>query len=193
MWKPRLRGDRIHRGDYEMEISSAKAEWIGQKLISLNVNGSDDSGRLAARAKLEPRQSGVAEFQVAKQAQHQGVSRCVRLRRIARRIDILPQPPLDRCLRQNPLWRRIQAKKSVIGRVALANFAYKDVAFSKLTADLSWDGNRTMVRDLRLQQNTGELSADLLAAPNDFRLNLDSTMDPGAQSARLCLQISANS
>ena len=37
-----------------------------------------------------------------------------------------------------------------------------------------------MVRDVRLQQSTGELSADILSAPNDFRLNVDSTINPGA-------------
>ena len=76
----------------------------------------------------------------------------------------------------------LQAKKSVIGRVALVNFDYKSVSFSKLTADFSWDGERTMVRDVRLRQDTGELAADILAAPNDFRLNVDSAINPKALS-----------
>ena len=73
-----------------------------------------------------------------------------------------------------------ESSQSVIGQVSADDFSYKDAAFTKLRADFAWDGTRTMLRDIRLQQNLGALSADLYSAPNDFRFNLDSTINPGA-------------
>ncbi len=35
-----------------------------------------------------------------------------------------------------------------------------------------------MLRGLRLRHESGELTADLLDAPNDFRFNLESGLDP---------------
>src|SRR6266540_3835672 len=65
----------------------------------------------------------------------------------------------------------------------LPAFTYKKVPFSDLTADFSWDGERTLVRDLRLRHQTGQLRADLLDAPADFRLNVESTISPDALRA----------
>src|SRR5205807_7210023 len=67
---------------------------------------------------------------------------------------------------------------SIIGRVDVERFSYKNVPLLKLTADFSWDGERAMIRELRLRHESGELRGDLLDAPNDFRLNVESTIDP---------------
>ena len=68
----------------------------------------------------------------------------------------------------------------MIGHAAFGQFTYKKIPFSDLAADFSWDGERTFVRDLRLRHQTGQLRADLLDAPADFRLNLESTISPDA-------------
>src|SRR5205085_7819356 len=59
-------------------------------------------------------------------------------------------------------------------------FTYKSVQFLDLHTDFSWDGERTMLREVRLRHATGELTADLLSAPNDFRLNIESSINPEA-------------
>ena len=71
-------------------------------------------------------------------------------------------------------------KPDIIGHLVFGRFAYKKVPFSDLTADFSWDGERTLVRDLRLRHQTGQVRADLLDAPSDFRLNIESTIVPDA-------------
>ena len=71
-------------------------------------------------------------------------------------------------------------KPDVIGRLAFGRFTYKKVPFSDLTADFSWDGERTLVRDLRLRHLTGQVRADFFDAPTDFRLNIESTITPEA-------------
>ncbi len=71
-------------------------------------------------------------------------------------------------------------RPEVIGHAAFGRFTYKTVPFSDLTADFSWNGERTLLRDLRLRHQTGQFRADLFEAPADFRLNIESTMAPSA-------------
>jgi len=81
-------------------------------------------------------------------------------------------------------------RPDIIGHAAFGQFIYKGVPFSDLTADFSWDGERTLVRDLRVRHQTGQLRADLFDAPNDFRLNVESTISPDA--VRPVLPVPAN-
>jgi hypothetical protein len=71
-------------------------------------------------------------------------------------------------------------RPNVVGHAAFGQFSYKQVPFSELAADFSWDGERTFVRELRVRHQTGQLRADLLDGPNDFRVNLESTISPDA-------------
>ena len=171
--------DHIQRGTYAMRNFSANAEWIGQRLNLTQCEWQDDAGSMAARASWT-RQSGVADFQLRSTLNLKSFLESFGFTQLLEGMTFSAPPLID--ISGTLPFGDLQEKKNVIGRVALANFDYKSVPFTKLTADFSWDGNRTMVRDLRLQQNTGELSADILAAPNDFRLNVDSTINPGALS-----------
>ncbi len=62
----------------------------------------------------------------------------------------------------------------------LASSLIRRCRFSDLSADFSWDGERTLFGSLRVRHQTGQLRADLFDAPNDFRLNLESTISPEA-------------
>src|SRR5206468_9914232 len=55
--------------------------------------------------------------------------------------------------------------------------------FCELRANFSSDGERTLLRDVHLQYENGQLNAEILDAPNDFRLDFDSTINPGALRA----------
>src|SRR5258705_13554385 len=76
--------------------------------------------------------------------------------------------------------RAEQFHPDMIGHAAFGQFTYKKVPFSELSADFSGDGERTLVRELRVRHQTGQLRADLFDAPNDFRLNLESPISPEA-------------
>ncbi len=172
-----LRGDHIKRGSYEIRNFRADAEWVGQRLNLTQCEWKDDAGSLAARASWT-RQTGVADFQLRSTLNLKSFLDSFGFAQLLEDLNFSTSPLVD--VSGTIPFGGNHAARSVIGRVALANFDYKSVPFSKLTADFSWDGDRTMVRDIRLQQNTGQLSADMLAAPNDFRLNVDSAIDPGA-------------
>jgi len=71
-----------------------------------------------------------------------------------------------------------QPQLRVIGNVSAQSFRYRSIPFSQLNANFSWDGERTLLRDVRLQNQGGQLNAEMLDAPNDFRLDIDSTINP---------------
>src|SRR5204862_6541023 len=52
--------------------------------------------------------------------------------------------------------------------------------FLSANAEFSWDGERTMVRDIHVRHQSGELVGRLLDAPNDFLIDLASTIDANA-------------
>ncbi len=66
----------------------------------------------------------------------------------------------------------------VIGHTALGRFGFRSVIFEGLGAGFSWDGNRLFVKDLELRHKSGTAKADLFMAPGDFRMNLESHIDP---------------
>ncbi len=68
----------------------------------------------------------------------------------------------------------------MVGKFSVEKFSYHDVDFEGANFDFAWDGARTMLRDIRLRHRSGQLNADLFDAPDDFRLNLDSSLVPDA-------------
>jgi hypothetical protein len=172
-----LTGYQIRRGHYQMDNFVANAEWTAQRFILRQCEWRDDAGTLAARAEWS-RQTGATTFQARSTLNLKSFLGAFGFEQTFEGISFTTPPLLD--ISGVLPFGETAVTKSVIGQVSLNDFTYKDAAFTKLRADFSWDGNRTMVRDIRLQQANGALSADLYSAPNDFRLNVDSTINPDA-------------
>src|SRR5438034_1019128 len=172
-----LRGDRLERGNYEIRNLSAAAEWKDQHLDVTQCEWSDHLGSFAGRADWN-QQSNRANFQI----------RCSLDLRVFLDAFELSDSLVDVTFQSPPLvevsgavnFAANHLRPKVIGHAAFAQFIYKSEPFSDLAADFSWDGERTLLRDVRLRHQTGQLRADLFEAPNDFRLNLESTMAPSA-------------
>ncbi len=167
-------GNQIRRGNYDFRNLAVSAEWIGQKLTITQCEWRDDAGSFDGRA-IWSRQTGVANFQARSTLDLKSFLSAFGFDQLLSETTFTTPPLLD-FSGTFPFGE--ESTRSVIGRIALENFTYQKAAFTKLSADFSWDGSRTMVRDIHLQQSSGELSADLLDAPNDFRLNVDSTINP---------------
>ena len=175
-----LRGDRLQRGNYEIRNLSALAEWNHQHLDVTHCEWGDGMGGFAGRAEWD-RQSNSANFQVRSSLDLKAF------------LDALGLggPLADMTFQSPPLveisglvsFATNHFRPAIIGHAAFGRFTYKTVPFSELTADFSWDGERTLLQDLRLQHQTGQLRADLFDAPNDFRLNVESTIAPSAMRA----------
>jgi hypothetical protein len=172
-----LRGDRVRRGNYEIRNLSAAAEWREQHLEVTQCEWSDHLGTFAGRADWD-RQSNRANFQIRSSLD---------LRALLDAFE-LSGPVADVAFHSPPLvevsgsinFEANHLRPEVIGHAAFARFTYKTVPFSDLTADFSWNGERTLLQDLRLRHQTGQLRVDLYEAPGDFRLNVESTMAPNA-------------
>ena len=170
-----LRGDRVQRGSYEMRDLSVAAEWNNQQLNVAHCEWSDDMGSFAGRANV---QGSSASFQTRSSLDLKAFLDAFGLGEPLASIEFQAPPAVE--VSGSVRFGPDRFRPGIIGHVAFGGFTYKKVPFSDLTADFSWDGERTLVRDLRLRHQTGQIRADLFDAPADFRLNIESTIVPEA-------------
>lgn len=170
-----LSADRLQRGAYEMKDLSLAAEWTNQTLHINHCEWADYLGTFSGRLDWS-RETKAADFQGRSTLDAKRFLEAFGFGELVSDI-AFTSPPLLELSGSVNLAEKVP-KISVIGRVAAENFNYKTVPFLKLTGDFSWNGERGMVRELRVRHESGELTGDLLDAPNDFRLNLESALDP---------------
>jgi hypothetical protein len=172
-----LRSDRLERGSYELRDLSAAAEWNDQHLNISHCEWSDGKGNFAGRADWN-RETNRTNLQARSSLDLKGFLDAFGLGEPLAGIEFR-SPPLVEISGSLGFWPN-RFRPDVIGHAAFGQFSYKTIPFSDLAADFSWDGERTFVRDLRVRHQTGQLRADLLDAPADFRLNVESTISPDA-------------
>lgn len=172
-----LRGDRLQHGNYEIRDISAAAEWNNQRLDIAHCEWSDGKGTFAGRGDWN-RESNTAKFQIHSSLDLKAFLDAFGFREPLAGTEFHSPPLLEIAGSINFGGQGL--RPAIIGHAAFGQFTYKNVRFSDLTADFSWDGERTLVRELRVRHQTGQLRADVFDAPNDFRLNLESTISPDA-------------
>jgi hypothetical protein len=172
-----LHGHRIGRANYEIRDLSAIAEWADETLTVTHCEWQDQRGNLAAHLSWSrPRSS--AEFQVRSSLD---------LKKFVEAFELgdwladttFSTPPLLEVSGLADLGGEHPQLK-LIGHAQAERFTKKNVSFSDFSANFSWDGDRTLLRDVRLRHETGQITAELFDAPGDFRLNIDSTISPHA-------------
>ena len=172
-----LRGERLQRGSYEINNLSAAAEWNNQRLDVAHCEWSDNKGTFAGRGDWN-RESNTAKFQIHSTLNLKAFLDAFGVGEPMADVEFQSPPLLE--INGSIKLGSEQFQPDMIGHAAFGQFTYKKVPFSELSADFSWDGERTLVRELRVRHQTGQLRADLFDAPNDFRLNLESTISPEA-------------
>src|SRR6267143_2406753 len=172
-----LRGDRLQLGSYEINYLSAAAEWNHQRLDIAHCEWSDGKGAFAGRGDWN-RESNTVKFQIHSTLNLKGFLDAFGVGEPMADVEF-QSPPLLEITGSINLGNE-QFQPNMIGHAAFGQFTYKKVPFSELSADFSWDGERTLVREMRVRHQTGQLRVDLFDAPNDFRLNLESTISPEA-------------
>jgi hypothetical protein len=171
-----LRGKRLRRGDYEMRDLFVAAEWRDQTLNITQCQWQDNAGSFAASASWS-RQSKLANFQVRSSLDLKSFLAALGISRLLADATFDSAPHVELSGSANFADERPQLK--VIGHANVERFTYKTVPFSNFRVGFSWDGERTLLRDVHIGHASGELRADILDAPGDFRLNIDSTINPG--------------
>ncbi len=172
-----LRAERVQRGAYEFKTVAASAEWRDRQLTLTECDWVDQHGDFAARASWNAA-TNTADFQAHSSADVKQFLEAFGFGKFLEDASFSTPPALELSASAN--FSGATPRVSVIGRVGATGFTYKTVPVASLTGDFSWDGERTMLRDVRVRHETGEVLADLLDAPQDFRLNVQSTINPTA-------------
>ena len=172
-----LRGDRLQRGSYEIRDLSAAAEWNNQRLEIARYQWSDAKGSIAGRADWNWK-SKAAKFQIQSSLDLKAFLDAFGLGEPLKDTEFYSPPLVEIAGSIN--FGAEQFRPDVIGHAAFGSFTYKNVPFTDLSADFSWDGERTFIHELRVRHQTGQLRADVLDSPGDFRLNVESTLSPDA-------------
>ncbi|MEO5755065.1 MAG: AsmA-like C-terminal region-containing protein [Chthoniobacterales bacterium] len=172
-----LRGSQIVRDDYEARNFYLAAEWKDHALTIPQLEWSDSVGRFAGTASWN-RGNGESTFQARSSVALKPLLGSFGFGAMLK--DVSFQAPAQIEASGSASIGAAEKKFEVVGKLVLDQFAYRGVDFEGAGCDFAWDGARTMLRDIRLRHRTGQLNADLLDAPNDFRLNLDSSLVPNA-------------
>ena len=170
-----LRGSQIVRDTYEARNFLLTTVWKDHTLTIPQLEWSDPAGRFAATATWS-RVNGQAEFQARSSIDLKPLLGSFNLGAILDGVTFNAPPVIEAS--GTATIGAAEKKYEVFGKIALDKFAYQEVGFEGLTCDFAWDGTRTMLRDIRLRQRSGQLNADLYQAPDDFRLNIDSAIVP---------------
>ena len=143
-----LRGERLQRGSYEIDNLSAAAEWNNQRLDVGHCEWSDGKGTFAGRGDWN-REGNIAKFQIHSTLDLKSFLDAFGVGGPMSDVEF-HSPPLLEIIGSIKLGTE-QFQPDVIGHAAFGQFTYKKMPFSELSADFSWDGERTFVRELRVR------------------------------------------
>lgn len=172
-----LRGSRIMRDDYEARDFYLTAEWKDRSCTIPQLEWSDAVGQFAGTASWS-RLNGRATFQARSSVALKPLLGSFGLGAMLNGVAFQSPPQLE--VSGSATIGAAEKEFEVVGKFAVEKFSYHEIDFEGATCDFAWDGARTMLRDIRLRHRSGQLNADLFDAPNDFRLNLDSSLVPSA-------------
>ena len=172
-----LRAQSLRRGAYDIRAISAIGEWANRKLTIAQFNWTDDVGELNGRAAwdLETRR---ADVQAQSSINLKAALEAFGFGNFVADATFAAPPIIEFSGSAN--MAEAGPRFTGIGRIEVGGFTYQTIPFLGLSADYSLDGQRTMLRDVRVRHATGDVLADLLDAPNDFRLNVESSINPAA-------------
>src|SRR5438045_6288648 len=165
------------RGNYQAQKLTMTGEFADQTLSLGQCELRDALGGFSASA-IWRRPADELQFQARSSLNLRALLESFGLSRLVSDITFLAPPHFEvsgtsKLVEGQPRWQ-------AIGHAVLDRFAFKGIPFLSANAEFSWDGERTMVRDIHVRHQSGELVGRLLDAPNDFRIDLASTIDANA-------------
>jgi hypothetical protein len=169
-----LSGGGIRLGGYLMQNIKAGLTYRDGTATLRRLTAGDALGTLEMTGAFTP-STGKGSFQARSSTNVQGLTHALALSNVLDEVVFYSPPAIDLSgttnFQQSP-------KFNVIGHVALGRFAWRSVMFDGLNSDFSADGSSWFVHDLRLQHRSGELTANVLQLPGDFRAKARSTINP---------------
>src|SRR5438309_2963996 len=165
------------RGNYQAQKLTMTGEFADQTLSLGQCELRDALGGFSASA-IWRRPAVELQFQARSSLNLRALLESFGLSRLVSDITFLAPPHFEvsgtaKLGEGQPRWQ-------AIAHAVLDRFAFKGIPFLSANAEFSWDGERTVVRDIHVRHQSGELVGRLLDAPNDFRIDLASTIDANA-------------
>jgi hypothetical protein len=175
-----LRGESLRRDKYEIHDLFARAEWADQKLNITQCEWRDNSGTFSGQASWS-RQTDEADFQARSSIELKPFLETLGFGELVSDLTFNTPPAIE--LSGSANFGEENPRLKIIGQIAIGNFAYRTVPLTDLSANFSWDGERTLLQGVRVRNQGGQLDAELFDGPNDFRLNIESTINPSVLGA----------
>lgn len=170
-----LRANKAKRGEYEFQNLKASVEFRDQVLTITEARWNDQAGAFAANGSWS-RQTNEARFEARSNIDLKGLLGA--FDSAGALSDFAFEHPPMVTISGSTTFGESAPKVRVTGNISAPNLTYRSIPASQFNANFSWDGERLFVRDVRLQSQGGQLAAEMLNAPGDFRLNIDSTINP---------------
>jgi hypothetical protein len=172
-----LQGTVLKRKNYEMRDFIAAAEWSDQTLNVTRCEWNDRMGGFAATANWS-RRTNHGDFEARSSLDLKTLLDAADISEPLADVSFNVPPVIDVSGSVNFAGGRPPVK--LIGHFSADKIAYKNFPLSDCRAEFSWDGERTWIRDIHVRHQTGDLRAEIFEGPNEFRLNVDGPVAPGA-------------
>src|SRR5207253_11426846 len=140
-----LQTGQWQRGNYLARKLTMTGEFADQTLSIRQCELQDDLGGFSASVTWQL-PAGELQFQARSSLNLRTLLESVGLSRLVSDIAFLAPPRFE--ISGSANLGEGQARCQAIGHAALDRFAYKGIPFLSANAEFSWDGERTMVRDI---------------------------------------------
>ncbi len=172
-----LQAGIVKRKNYEMRDFVLAAEWSDQTLDITRCEWNDRMGGFAATANWS-RKTNKANFEARSSLDLKTLLDAADISEPLADVSYKLPPVID--LSGSADFSQARPQMKLIGHFAADKLAYKNISLSDCHAEFSWDGERTWIRDIHVRHQTGDLRAEVFEGPNEFRLNVDGPVAPGA-------------
>jgi len=176
-----INGGRIQWDDYKLNSLDAMIKWQNGALIVPRLEATDEKGLLQMSGNFVLATSELA-FGMRSSLDLAGLIQAMRLSPLQQELKLGSPPEIELAAR---VTFGVKPHFQLTGHANLDQFTLGKSAFEKMAADFSWDGNQWAVRNLILKQKKGELRAEIQQVEGDFRLGIESTLNPEALVALL--------
>lgn len=168
-----LRSGPIVAPQWRIEGLEAEAEY-GQEMLTVNrLTVYDEGGSLALSARWYGKK---LNFELSSSLQPGSFAELLPKNIPAKELKFLEAPQFE--VTGEVSFEQAKPQYNVTGSLHLGKFVCKGVNFDGLSADFASRDGKTFARDVQIAAAGGEIKADVLFAPDDFRLRLTNTIAP---------------
>lgn len=167
-----IRSGPIEGDGWRIESVDASAEYVDGRVTIDRMTLRDGVGVLLASGKWA---DGMVSFEMTSSLSPEPLRALLPKDSPVRKLEFASPPEIDvhgQIALTTPLW------VDVTGSVRCEKFSFREVQFNSFASEFVYRDGRLFARGVRLQAEDGELLADVMYGPGDFRVRIDNSMVP---------------